>query len=316
MAKRDPFRLVFGLGIAMKIIHIAAYLLYVVSLMAIRFEDQVNDPWHSWDWWFFALSCTLILPLFLADMLRTSYDVAVLFSIQTGLAVIWTAWGFLHSVLLTIAFNNCNEQDSSVFKYPYCVNRNYPAQTWPDFSMYIYWITILVMTACNAFWVWYGYRLRMASYALEWASAAAGGYTGAEMKAKTGKDVSTAPALQAYHDHISGVMAEALSKNSFRTQDHIGIEMHQSAAVVNELAGAHVYNALVKFNSSKGNTGVGLPTFAKFMNDHHPEYMEALGSPPTSGRPLGDTIQSKLAVMSTHVPHSMGLNGRQSVRHV
>jgi len=283
--------LVFRLGAVMKIVHISLFMVYVVALMAMRFNDPIKDPWHHWQWVQFAISTTLIVPVFLADMLKTTYDISILFSAQALLTCCWALWGFFHSILLTIAFTNCNDAPGGTPEYPYCINRYYPEYEVPDFSMYCYWICIISMTGCCVFWVWFGYRLRMASLALEWASNAAAGIM-SKMQRPT-----PSLALAAYHEHIGDLIGDGLSKNAQRVADGAHQpEFHPAARYIDRIAGAHVYNALVNAQSSRGQLGTGVPVFSQYVHQQNPGLLDHVAAQ------LGDNIHTKLKAHSTHIP--------------
>jgi hypothetical protein len=112
---------------------------YIAGLAAIRYQDPINEPFLTWTYWRYTVMAFVIV-LTLVFMWIFAFDVSVLqipvrgylfwlIFLAVGFAAVFVVWEI-------IIWTKCNEVASPgpppVFKYPHCVNRDYPANNSPD----------------------------------------------------------------------------------------------------------------------------------------------------------------------------------------
>lgn len=108
---------------------------YIAGGLAIRYQNQISDPFDTPIYWRYTSAGFAIigsLPLFLLyviDVVLASGRVRgllwVLLGLVAGGLVVFVVWEI-------IIWTHCNDQDSGVFLHPHCQNRDYPNHKTPD----------------------------------------------------------------------------------------------------------------------------------------------------------------------------------------
>lgn len=282
MSSKDPFRNLFIAAVVVAGLHVAANITFQTALPAFRFHDQIADPWCTWTYWRYAISCTWIIPLFGAVLLWVNYDQKIWYPIQTLLTIAYIGWGIVHVAWMVVTLVNCNDKTGIDFDYPHCVNRNFPAETKADFSFFIYLITISTQLGCTIFWWYFGYQLRLISAALMWATAA--------NISSNINDVTPIKAMKEYHKQMGNLIGNAISER-YAQQNNININHIPNEDVkYHNLMGQHIYNKLVEYQNSNGKTGTGVKPY-----------------PSVIGTQLGKSINQLINAHKTHVlNHAIG----------
>lgn len=255
MSTKDPFRNLFIGGAVVAILHIVANVSYSGALLAFRFHDQIDDPWNTWVFWRFVISCTWIVPLVATILLWINYDQKFWYPIQTIVTIAYIFWGVVHVAWLVIELVNCNDKTGPDFDYPHCVNRFFPAETRPDFSFYIYLIAIATQLACTIFWWYFGYQLRLISAALLWATAAS------IVSNINDEEPTSHKAMKHYHKIIGQLIGNSLSNNLAQQKNVDVNHLPKEDIKYHELLGQRLYNELVTYQTSIGKSGTGVVSF-------------------------------------------------------
>lgn len=112
---------------------------YLAGYGAIRYKDPINEPFLTWNYWRYLITAFVMI-LTLVLMWIFAFDVSVLQVRVRGYLfwLIFAAVGYMAVFIVweIIIWTKCNEVDSPgpppTFKYPHCVNRDYPMNNAPD----------------------------------------------------------------------------------------------------------------------------------------------------------------------------------------
>lgn len=151
----DVGRFSIWIGILI-LINSAAVAIHLLNQASMKFNDQVNDPWHLPAFYFYGLDGIFLAPIVSAAIMWTfyNYEFWTYVHLLVCLAgIIWAVFVLIHQWIDYIDRLNFTGLLPDV---PWAISPNFP----PDHSVSKFWIyanvTTSVCALCCALWLWIG----------------------------------------------------------------------------------------------------------------------------------------------------------------
>ena len=154
------------IAIYVAIVQCIVITVYAMMLPLTRLEDDYGhlEPWDSADFWFLIISASFVIPLVTSLILLIKRNQPIMFTIQMIVSLVYVLWGFFHIIHMSVVLSKCNNLTVGIPNHPYCINRQYPADTKVEFSFIVLLCTLFLNLNMTIFWLWFGSNLKMALY--------------------------------------------------------------------------------------------------------------------------------------------------------
>jgi hypothetical protein len=164
MSALENRRLSGWLGVA-AFLSVAAVVVHMIALPAMRFNDPINDPWHVFAFYRYGLDSIFLIPVLTGIISWTYYEVFFWNTIHLVGCLGCLGWGLVVIVYGILDEINRNEFTGLLPDVPWAINRNYPADQNPDMFWYFCFISTVVSTIMTIAWIILGTRIRGANLA-------------------------------------------------------------------------------------------------------------------------------------------------------
>lgn len=163
-----PIGTVRNILIAMAIAFFIAEAGYLAGYGAIRYKDPINDPWLTWIFWRYWVAAFIPIVVTVATwMLAFDFQGSRgAPTVHMGLCFITIAYMLVFIVWEVVVWTQCNDGPApGVFDHPHCVNRDYPAKTYPDPAFFLTFFGGCLNVCIMMFYFFYTNQMRCVSTA-------------------------------------------------------------------------------------------------------------------------------------------------------
>ena len=277
MSGTQVFGQIYIGGIIAGVLHTVSFFVYTSAGFAFIFKDEVNDPWQTFDHWKFIISAGFIFPLAVAFLTWVNYRKIYFFTFHFVIQTIFIVWGAVHIIIFIIEVANCNGMDPGpVPKFPWCINRFFPAKDIPDLRFFLLFVSVIVLTFTCVYWVFFGIVLRRSSLLI------------IKLQKKQRQALSS-QGRRTYREPFNTYLASQIGaalhdfeKNKLNNPNLPYCDYH-------EKEGQRVIDALAEYQHSKGRQGLGIPSQEAFY-----------------GMKIGDGFNQMMRSYREAITHALG----------